>query len=256
MKLVEIKNVRGYVDINGTAYINLEDTARGLGFVERNKNGKESVRWRRLKMYLTGIDVNSVIGGSFSRLNLPEYIPENLFYKLCMKANNDTARRFQNLVCDEILPQIRKTGGYIPSGLDDNEEDILAKALMIAQKTIESRNQQITELKQKIDKNRAKLDFAETIESSSEGILIREYAKVLGNRGIFLGEKKLYRWLREKGFILKNSTEPSQRAVEMGLFKSVETIIKTVNKDIISRTTKITGKGQVYFMGLLAKEMF
>lgn len=101
-ELVTIKNVRGYIDENGTAFLNLEDVARRLGFTQI-KNGKEYVRWETIINYCN--EFSQQVGKN-------SFIPENIFYKLCMKANNETARAFQDLVCDEILPSIRKTGTY------------------------------------------------------------------------------------------------------------------------------------------------
>lgn len=101
-EIIKISNVNGYVK-NGIAYLKLEDVARGLGITQL-KNEKEYVRWDRVKEYLNEI--------SFPTCGENDFIPENIFYKLCMKANNDTARKFQDLVCDEILPSIRKHGMY------------------------------------------------------------------------------------------------------------------------------------------------
>ena len=103
-------------------------------------------------------------------------------------------------------------------------------------------------LENKIIADKPRVSFAETIEKSSECILIREYSKILANEGIKLGERKLYAWLRNKGYIQKNSTEPTQRAVEQGLFKVSERIVKTVKGEILSQTTKLTGKGQIFFI--------
>ena len=108
-ELVTIKNVRGYIDEKGTAFLNLEDVAPGLGIEKVDvKNGIEYKRINKqlLKKWLIEFGIMN------SESDLPEFIPENIFYKLCMKANNETARRFQDLVCDEILPSIRKTGSY------------------------------------------------------------------------------------------------------------------------------------------------
>ena len=134
--IMTIENVRGYVDENNVAYLNLEDVARGLGWVKTEiKNGKEyeSIRKARILNYLEDIsffdhlwakglkpDVNS----------LPEYIPENIFYKLCMKASNPLARLFQDKVADEILPEIRKKGYYVSKkATKTKEEEILDSIL-------------------------------------------------------------------------------------------------------------------------------
>lgn len=249
--LVTIQNVRGYINETGTAYLNLEDVARGLG-IEKidNKNGIQYKRINKqlLKKWLIEFGIMN------SENDLPDFIPENIFYKLCMKADNDTARKFQDLVCDEILPTIRKTGGYIATSKDETDEDIMAKAILVAQKTIERKNERIKHLEIKIESDAPRVSFAETIEKASDCILVREFSKIIANEGIHLGEKSLYKWFREKGFIFKNSTEPMQSAVQRGLFKVSERVIKAVTGDIVRSTTKITGKGQIYFLGLLKKE--
>ena len=134
------------------------------------------------------------------------------------------------------------------------DEAIVSRALSIQNKKILEYKEKIDVLERKIDSDAQRVSFAETIEKSSDCLLVREFSKVIANEGINLGEKKLYKWLREKGFILKNSTEPTQRAVTMGLFKVAERVVKAVTKDIVTKTTRITGKGQIYFLELLKKE--
>lgn len=91
---------------DGTAYLRLEDVARGLGFTTVATSGNEVVRWARVDKYLADL-------GFATCGERPDYIPENIFYRLAMKAKNETAEKFQALVADEIIPSIRKTGGYI-----------------------------------------------------------------------------------------------------------------------------------------------
>lgn len=90
---------------NEVAYIRLEDAARGLGFTQIANSGNEVIRWERVRKYLAELGIPTSGDG-----NLPEYIPENIFYRLCMKANNETAQKFQAKVCDVILPELRKRG--------------------------------------------------------------------------------------------------------------------------------------------------
>ena len=92
---------------DGTAYLKLEDVARGLGFTEVAASGNECIRWRTVRKYLEDLGIATCCDG-----HLPEYIPENIFYRLAMKAKNETAEKFQALVADEIIPAIRKTGSY------------------------------------------------------------------------------------------------------------------------------------------------
>lgn len=125
--IVTIGNVRGYADEENVAYLNLEDVARGLGFVTTAASGNVVVRWTRFLNYLlefgvatSGHDVAT--GVITAREQLPKYIPENIFYKLCMKANNTLARAFQDKVADEILPSIRKNGYYYSDSYIENSE--------------------------------------------------------------------------------------------------------------------------------------
>lgn len=127
MNIITIKNVNGYVE-NNIAYLKLEDVARGLGFVDTSK-GTNKIIWSRVDKYLADITATQV--SPFDRTG---FIPENIFYKLCMKANNEVARRFQDLVCDEILPSIRKTGQYKVKQIDPDKEERARKRLEIMEK--------------------------------------------------------------------------------------------------------------------------
>lgn len=249
MEIITIKNVRGYIDEKGIAFLNLEDVARGLGFVEIAKSGNEVVRWRTIRKYLLSLGIIATSCDGQGKENLPEFIPENIFYKLCMKANNETARKFQDLVCDEILPSIRKNGMYATDKLLDDPEF----AIKVFAKLKEEKEQR-KKLEDKIEKDKPRVGFAKTIEKANKCILIREFSKILANEGIILGEKKLYKWLRDHKYILKYSTEPMQSAVNKVLFKVHKKVIYRSNGAIISTTTKITGKGQIYFLNLLKKE--
>ena len=113
--------------------------ARGLGFTTVATSGNEVIRWQRVEKYLSNITATQV-----SPFQRDGFIPENIFYKLCMKANNETARKFQDIVGDEILPAIRKNGGYIVTTDQDDEMTIMSKAILLADKTIKG-------LKNKID---------------------------------------------------------------------------------------------------------
>ena len=114
--LITVRNVRGYIDEQGTAWLNIEDVARGLGFVMVRKervttsgDSYESIRWSRVNEYLKEFGFIPTSGDS---VKAGDYIPENIFYRLAMKAKNAVAEKFQALVADEILPAIRKTGSY------------------------------------------------------------------------------------------------------------------------------------------------
>lgn len=119
--LITISGVKGYIDENGVAQLNLEDCARGLGFVDNSKE-VEYVRWNTVTGYLRSFGFSQEVAKE-------TFIPENIFYRLAMKAKNETAEKFQAIVCDEILPQIRKTGSYQVKPLTQLE--ILAQSTQI-----------------------------------------------------------------------------------------------------------------------------
>ena len=133
-EIMIIRSVRCRLTEDGTAELNLEDVSRGLGFTDTAKSGNEVVRWATVRSYLHEYNVATrcdVIG----REGLPEFILENIFYKLCFKAKNETAVAFQNIVTDEILPAIRKTGHYEVPGamppITDNPMLLRAQAMLI-----------------------------------------------------------------------------------------------------------------------------
>ena len=232
----DIMNISGVscYEKDGTAYLNLEAVARGLGFTTVATSGNEVVRWRRVEQYLAEI-------GFATSGERPDYIPENIFYRLAMKAKNETAEKFQALVADEIIPAIRKTGGYISGQETMTDSELMAKALLVAHRQIEERNKQIETMK-------PKALFADAVSASEDCILIRDMAKLLRQNGVDIGEKRFYTWLRGNGY-LTQTNDPTQRALDRELFKVVERVINSPNgTGIITRTTKVTGKGQTYFV--------
>ena len=158
MNELQVFNIGGVecYEKDGIAYLKLETVARGLGFVTVAKSGNEVVRWSRVNAYLTELGFSSEVGKN-------DFIPENIFYRLAMKAKNAAAEAFQAKVADEVLPMIRKTGGYVNN--DDlfintylsNEDDsvkqlfrVTLKVLRNQNQVINSQNQQLMEQKPKV----------------------------------------------------------------------------------------------------------
>lgn len=155
MEIITIDGVECY-ELNGTAYLKLETVARGLGFTQtQNKNGKEytSIRWETVYRYLEEI-------GFPSKLGKEDYIPENIFYRLAMKAKNETAEAFQEKVADEIIPSIRKHGGYIAGQETMSNEEFLAKAVLMAQSVIAEKEAKLQEANAKIAEDKRKVVVA------------------------------------------------------------------------------------------------
>lgn len=201
LQIVNVEGIRGYVDDNQTVWLNAEDVARGLGFTQtQNKGGKiyTSIRWERVNQYLAEFGFPPQTGES--------YIPENMFYRLAMKANNEAARAFQAKVADEILPAIRKHGFYAtPAKVEEivRDPDLFIEQLMTAYKRVKSERDvavaQIVELK-------PKADYTERVLHSDEKLTSELIAKEYGHNAawlhqIFKTADKMYK--RGKHWYLK-----------------------------------------------------
>lgn len=244
-EIITIKNVRGYIDEKGTAWLNLEDVARGLGFTQI-KNKKEYIRWETVISYCNEFS---------QQVGKESFIPENVFYKLCMKANNEVARKFQDNVCDEILPSIRKYGMYATDELLDNPDLIIKMATRLKEEKAKNK-----ELEDKMKEDKPKVLFAEAVSTAKNTILIREMAKLIKQNGIDMGEKRLFIWLRENGYLIKkigtDYNMPTQRSMDLELFEIKESPVLHSSGEIeISKTPKITGKGQQYFLNIFLKDI-
>ena len=122
LKILNFCGVECY-EKDGTAYLKLETVARGLGFTRTAASGNEVVRWETVRKYLEELGVPTSWHGDSPQVGkdgLPDFIPENIFYRLAMKAKNETAEKFQELVADEIIPSIRKHGIYATDKVIDN----------------------------------------------------------------------------------------------------------------------------------------
>ena len=164
------------------------------------------------------------------------------------------AKKFKHWITSEVIPQIRKTGKYAPKPL--TREELLAKAVLEADTMIkeqkallEQKTKELEESNNRLEEQKPKVIFADSVVASDSAILVRELAHLIKQNGFEIGEKRLYAWMRERGYICKGSCEPTQRALELGLF---EIILRTVQRGdkppLETRTTKVTGKGQVYFI--------
>ena len=146
-----------------------------------------------------------------------------------------------------VLPQIRKTGGYIPVSAEDDEKTLLAKALTIAQRTLEEKDK-IIELQ------RPMAELGRRVTGAEENIMVGEMAKLLYENGIDIGRQRLFNWLRENGYIFKQTREPMQKWVERGIMAVRECWVATDHGMELSVTPMITGKGQQYFLNLFCGE--
>lgn len=182
----------------------------------------------------------------------PLIISEPGLYRLVMKSRKPEAKEFQRWVTHEVLPQIRRTGGYIPTSESDSDEDIMARAVLVAQKTIERKNQQLQAKDAQIKVLEPKARFADAVAASDGTCLVGELAKMLRQNGMDIGQNRLFRLLQADGYLGKsgsNRNVPTQRAMDLGLFRIKETTVTHADgHTTVSRTPKVTGKGQRYFI--------
>lgn len=189
---------------------------------------------------------------SIGRRQQTYIISEPGLYRLVMKSRKPEAKEFQRWVTHEVLPQIRRTGGYIPATDADDDMTILAKAVMIGKRTMEQQQRKITEQQTRIVELEPKARFADAVAASDDTCLVGELAKMLLQNGIPVGQNRLFRLLRAEGYLGKsgsNRNMPTQRAMELGLFRIKETTVTHADgHTTVSRTPKVTGKGQRYFI--------
>ncbi len=238
ISIINISGVDCY-EKDGVAYLRLETVARGLGFTDK-KGDVEYVRWNRVDGFLK--ELNFATCGE-----RPKYIPENIFYRLAMKAKSATAEAFQAKIADEVIPMIRKTGGYV-----NNEQQFIDTYLPFADEGTKALfGQTLVALKsanQKIEADKPKVLFADAVTASDTSILVGELAKLIKQNGVDIGQNRLFTWMRNKGYLTK-SNAPTQRSMELELFEVMERTINNPDGSVkITRTTKVTGKGQQYFI--------
>ena len=183
----------------------------------------------------------------------PLIVSEAGLYSLILRSRKPEARDFRRWVTHEVLPTIRKTGGYIAARQDEAPEEIMARALVIAQDTIERQKRRLETAQAELDESRPKALFADAVSASSTSILVGDLAKLLKQNGFETGAKRLFARLRDEGFLIKREGSdwnmPTQRSMEQGLFEIKETAITHSDGHVtINKTPKVTGKGQVYFV--------
>lgn len=181
---------------------------------------------------------------SLGRQQKTIFVNESGLYALIFGSKLESAQKFKRWVTSEVLPALRKTGQYQVKELSGQE--LMAKALIEAQSVLAAKDKVIEEMKPKVV-------FADAVATSHTSILVGELAKILKQNGIDMGQKRLFAWLREKGYLIKRQgtdyNMPTQKAMELGLFEIKEgSYVNGSGVNITTKTPKITGKGQQYFI--------
>ncbi len=180
------------------------------------------------------------------------FINESGLYSLILSSKLPNAKKFKKWVTSEVLPSIRKNGGYIAGQETMSDDELMARALQVAQNKIQERDKQIETMK-------PKAIFADAVAASHTSILIGDLAKLISQNGVSIGQKRLFKWLRDNGYLIKREGSdrnmPTQRSMEMKLFEVKESTISNPDGSVrITRTPKVTGKGQQYFVNKFLTE--
>ncbi|MEN7355929.1 phage antirepressor [Bacillus licheniformis] len=200
------------------------------------------------KVYLTD---------SLGRNQKTTVVNEAGLYSLILTSNKPEAKQFKRWITHEVIPTIRKTGGYVAN--DDlfiqtylPQADEQTKQLFkVTLHTMKEQSKQIETMK-------PKALFADAVEASESSVLVGELAKILKQNGVEIGQNELFKWLRENGYLIRKKGEsfnlPTQRSMDMGLFEIKKSTIVNGDGSIrTTRTPKVTGKGQIYFVNKFIK---
>lgn len=221
------------IEIDGEPWMVGKDVAAVLGYADT---------FGALKKHVDDEDKQNCQNDSFETPRGMTIINESGLYSLVLSSKLPGAKKFRRWVTAEVLPSIRKTGGYnIP------------KDYPSALRALADAEEKRAALEAESKMNRPKVLFADSVSASKNSILIGELAKLLKQNGVETGQNRLFEWLREKGYLIRRKgtdyNMPTQKAMEMGLFEIKETAINHADGHTsINKTPKVTGKGQQYFV--------
>lgn len=220
------------VEINGEPWFVGRDIATSLGYQEPTKAARE-----RVDEEDRGVSIIDTPYGAQQML----VINESGLYSLILGSRLPNAKKFKRWVTSEVLPSIRKTGGYqLPQTYSEALRELAEQA---------ERNEK---LEARIETMRPKEIFADAVAASKTSILIGELAKLITQNGYQIGQTRLFKWMRTNGYLIKEGSSknmPMQRYVQQGLFEIKESSVQNPDGSVrITKTTKVTGKGQQYFI--------
>lgn len=233
------------VDVDGEPWLVGKDITEILGY----KNSRDALR-KHVSDADKGVANCDTLGGKQKMI----VINESGLYSLALASKLPAAEKFRHWVTSEVIPSIRKHGGYIAGQNEMSDMELLSRALLLVKNQLDDRNRQIEEMQPKVI-------FADAVETSSTSVLIGDFAKLLKQNGIDIGQTRLFEWLRNNGYLMRVKGErrnmPTQRSMEMKLFEIKESVIEHKDGHLtIIRTPKVTGKGQIYFANKFLQDRF
>lgn len=222
-----------------------KDISDKLGYAQTSNMMKRIDAEDSISSILDGMNMKSIL------------INESGLYSAIIGSKLESARRFKHWVTSEVLPSIRKNGGYIVGQETLSDDELLSKALLVAHNKIAERDRIIEQKQARIEQMKPKEIFADAVATSHTSILVGDLAKLICQNGYQIGQKRLFVWLRDKGYLIKSGSSynmPTQRYIEQGLFEIKESNLVNPDGSVrITRTPKVTGKGQVYFVNKFLK---
>ena len=231
------------VEINNEPWFVGKDVAEALGY-------KDTVN--AMKQHIDGEDKLGWQITTSGQKREVTVISESGVYSLVFSSKLPKAKEFKHWVTSEVLPAIRKHGGYLSP---EKIEEVLSDPDTIIKLATNLKEEQAKrrEAEAKLEKAKPKMIFADAVSASEQTILIGELAKLIKQNGHDIGQKRLFQWMRDNGYLIKRNgadyNVPTQRAMEMGLFRIKEsTVVKPDGSTSLNKTTKVTGKGQQYFI--------
>lgn len=238
--------VRTSVTDSGEPLFCLTDVCEALGLKNPSDVKSRLGRWGVVTTEVSTPIISQGRDTGKTKTQQLNFITEPNLYKCIFQSRKKEAEQFQDWVCSEVLPAIRKTGGYIASRENETEEELMARALTIAHATLERYKKAVKDMQ-------PGATFAKAVETAKNSILIGELARLLKQNGVDTGTKRLFRWLRHNGYLCKQEGElfnlPTQKAMDLGLFELKKMVVQNSDGEtLVTTTTKVTGKGQVYFL--------
>lgn len=243
LETLNIDGIECY-ELDGVVYLKLEDIAKGLGFTRVANSGKEVVRWERVNKYLAEFGVPTC--------GHDDFIPENIFYRLAMKANNAAAVAFQKKIADEVIPSIRKHGAYLTP---EKVEEVLLNpdTIILLATRLKNEQEERMRLEAQIEADAPKVELAEQCLMASNSISLNEFCKVLYRENdLEIGSHRLFRFLRERKVLQANNL-PYQSYMQRGWFDNTQEQDCVGSNIITYPTARITPKGQMGVLRLLKK---
>lgn len=236
-------NVRVLTDEQGEPWFIGKDVATILGYKDT---------FGALKKHVDNEDKQNCQNDSFESPRGMTIINESGLYSLILSSKIPQAREFKHWVTHDVLPSIRKHGGYMAGQEAMSPEQMLAASMRWLESRIAEQQGQIASQQAQLDEQAPKVLFADAVSTSKRCILVGELAKILRQNGVDMGEKRLFAWLREHGYLMQRNgvrNFPTQRSMDLGLFQVKETpIVHSDGHTTLSVTTKVTPKGQQYFI--------